>query len=155
MSTVKGLMLAIEAAQRAREHATADLLRVMQATRSAQSQMDQLEHYALETEAKWGTASLRVSSAELMRHHYQFLNRLQHAIGLQRLTLGQLADQTVAAQSALLQIDLRLASLQKIDARQRAAQAAAANRQEQRQMDELASLQFSKHSKYSIAGDLP
>ena len=74
-------MLAIEGAMRARELAAKDLTRIQLHVVSAQGQLDQLEHYAADTEARWGNLSRTQTTAELMRHHYQFLDRLHHAIG--------------------------------------------------------------------------
>mgnify|MGYP006328044439 FL=1 len=152
MSTIKSVMLAIEGAMRARELAAKDLTRIQLHVVSAQGQLDQLEHYAADTEARWGNSSRTQTTAELMRHHYQFLDRLHHAIGLQRGVMQNLADQAGEAKNALIQLELRLASLKKIETRQRHLQTAQEDRREQRQMDELAAVQHTKLARYRPAG---
>lgn len=101
MSTIKSVMLAIEGAMRARELAAKDLTRIQLHVVSAQGQLDQLEHYAADTEARWGNSSRTQTTAELMRHHYQFLDRLHHAIGLQRGVMQNLADQAGEAKKRI------------------------------------------------------
>jgi flagellar protein FliJ len=155
MSTMKSVMLAIDGAIRARDQAASNLAKSQLATASAQSQLDQLEHYASDTECRWSDSSARHTTAELMRHHYQFLDRLHHAIGLQREVIRSLTLQVDDARNILLQLELRLAGLKKLEAKQRSTQNALSARREQVQMDEFAALQHTKVAVHRQTGGRP
>ena len=84
------------------------------------------------------------STPELMRHHYQFMDRLHHAIGLQRAVLAKAALQVEAANQVLLQAEFRLAALKQVLATKKAEVSARKAKREQKQMDEFAALQFAR-----------
>ena len=84
MSAIKSFLLAIEMATRKRDQANQDVMHVQSGHLFAQNQLTQLETYAAETESRWTAAAQISTSPELMRHHYQFMGRLHHAIGLQQ-----------------------------------------------------------------------
>lgn len=155
MSTIKSVMLAIDGAIRARDQAASNLAKSQLASASAQCQLDQLEHYASDTECRWSDSSARHTTAELMRHHYQFLDRLHHAIGLQRDVISGLKLQVDDARAILLQSELRLAGLKKIETKQRGTQNALNARREQIQMDEFAALQHTKLAVQRQTGGRP
>ena len=91
-------------------------------------------------------------TTELMRHHYQFLDRLYHAIALQRSVLESLVSQINKARNGLLQIEFRLAGLKKIGTKQRLALNAQDAFREQRQTDELAARQHARQVKQRQVG---
>ncbi|HRM94723.1 MAG TPA: flagellar export protein FliJ, partial [Alicycliphilus sp.] len=76
---------------------------------------------------------------EVMRHHYQFMGRLDHAIGLQTQAVSGQDQRVHQAGQVLLQAELRLASLRKVLERRRADLLREQQRREQKQTDELAS----------------
>lgn len=144
MSGIKGVLLAIDLATRKRDQASQDLLQVRQTHLVAQDQMAQLETYAGETASRWASASQISTTPELMRHHYQFLGRLQHAIDLQRTVLAASTDKVELAKRVVLDAEFRLISLKQVLKKKQADLAVLQVRREQKQMDEFAALSGSQ-----------
>lgn len=141
MTVLKSLLLAIDLATSKRDQALAQLQKTMQAQAFAQDQMQQLQQYAQETEQRWLQNAQRSTTPELLHHHYQFMNRLNQAIGLQDGVLAGLAQRVEAARKVVLETEFRLASLRQVLAERQATQAKRLQRREQKQMDEFAALQ--------------
>lgn len=146
MSELKSLTLAIELATRKRDEADQALMQARRAVQQAQGQLDQLQGYAAETESRWATANARTVSAGLMQHQQHFMQRLRYAIGLQEGVMGDLQRQAEAARQRRVQEELRLAALQQLLKKRLALQARAEARREQKQMDELAVLQYARRA---------
>lgn len=144
MSAVKSLALAIEVAARKRDLAEQGVMQARRALQQAQGQLDQLESYAADTEARWATANASTVSAELMQHQQHFMLRLRHAIGLQGGVMVDLQRQAEAARQKRVQEEVRLAALEQLLKRKLAARAGAAARLEQKQMDEMAVLAYAR-----------
>lgn len=138
MSALKSVMLAIELATQKRDLASKQLGQVQRSWQFAQSQLEQLESYAMDSEAKWTVTAQVSATPELMRHHYQFMERLRHAIGLQGGVIGDIQLQVEMARKQLLETEFRLAGLKQVLSRKQAALQVVQNRREQRQMDEFA-----------------
>jgi flagellar FliJ protein len=152
MSAVKSVQLATDIAARQRDEAGLELARTQRTQQFAQQQLDQLESYAAETLARW-TASAQVSATpELLRHHYQFMERLHHAIGLQHGVLMKESGEVEMANRVLLQAEFRLAALKQVLARKKAEVMVLQMRREQKQMDEFAALQFARVLRDSTVG---
>ncbi|MDY0106685.1 MAG: flagellar export protein FliJ [Giesbergeria sp.] len=146
MSVSNALSVAVEMALRQRDDARRALQDARSASQAAQAQLDQLEGYALETQNRWGMRPNAAVQPEVMYHHYQFMDRLGHAVGLQTDVVGSHADRVGAAERFLLQAELRLASLKKlVEKRQRDA-LQAQMRRDQKQTDERAALQYRQSS---------
>jgi len=142
MSVSNALSVAVEMALRQRDDARRSLQDARSASQAAQAQLDQLEGYALETQNRWGMRPNAAVQPEVMYHHYQFMDRLGHAVGLQVSVVGSHVERVSAAERSLLQAELRLASLKKLlDKRQRDA-LQAQMRRDQKQTDERAALQY-------------
>ncbi len=142
MSSLNALKVAVEVATRQRDaarQALQDTLRIQQAGRA---QLDQLSGYAQETQHRWGLRADTTVQPEVMYHHYQFMDRLEHAIGLQTGVVGDQAQRVELARRALLDSELRLASLQKVVERKQHELAVAQMRREQKQTDERAALRL-------------
>ena len=142
MSSLNALMVAIEMAVRKRDEARNALLERQRAHAAAKSQMEQLENYALEMQQRWGASEGAAMKPEVMFHHRQFMDRLQHAIDLQTRVMNDQNIRLEAAQKALMAAALRLSSLNKVVETRRRAMALAQMRREQKQTDERAALQF-------------
>jgi flagellar FliJ protein len=140
MSALKSFFLAIDMATRKRDHANQCLLHVQSAYLFAQDQMTQLETYATETESRWTAAAQLSTSPELMRHHYQFMGRLHHAIGLQKEALDNESRKVEVAKRLLLDAEFRLVSLKQVLKKKQADLAILQTRREQKQMDEFAAM---------------
>lgn len=148
MSAVKSLLLAIDVATRNRDQAGQGLMHVQNAYLFAQDQMTQLAVYAAETESRWMAATQISTTPELMGHHYQFMGRLHHAIGMQKDILENASRKVDVAKRLVLEAEFRLVSLNRILKRKQTDMALVQARREQKQMDEFAAMQ----SRQSMGG---
>ena len=154
MSALKSFLLAIDMATRKRDQANQGLMLAQQAYFFAQDQMMQLETYAAETESKWTTAAQISTSPEMMRHHYQFMGRLHHAIGLQKGALENESRKVDAAKRVVLEAEFRLVSLTQVLKKKQADLNLLQSRREQKQMDEFASLRSRQSTgEYSVENE--
>jgi flagellar protein FliJ len=141
MPKFRSLRLAIDLAISNRDQALAVLQTQRHNHAFAQSQMDQLQQYATETEQRWTVGAQKSTTPELLHHHYQFMARLQQAVVLQQGALATSASKVQAAEQHLLQAEFRIASLKLVLAKRQGELATTQQRQEQKQMDEFASMQ--------------
>jgi flagellar FliJ protein len=142
MSSLNALMIAIEMAVRKRDEARQALRERQRACDAAKSQMEQLDNYASEMQQRWGASEGAAMKPEVMFHHRQFMERLQHAIDLQTKVVADQAIRLEASQKGLMAAELRLSSLNKVVETRRRDIALAQMRREQKQTDERAALQF-------------
>lgn len=146
MSSLNALSVAIEAAERKRDAARTAMQERQRAQQAAHAQMDQLQGYVLEMQGRWGAQEGLAVQPEVMHHQYQFMERLQHAIGLQT---RMVADQNIrleAARQALLATELRVTSLQKVVQVRKRDMALVQMRREQKDTDERAAMAFFRRS---------
>ena len=156
MSALNSLRLAIEVATRARDQADQAWLQARRSVTQAQSQLDQLESYAADTESRWATAAAVTVSAELMSHHQHFMIRLRQAIGMQGGVILDLERQAEGARQHRVQQEIRLKALQQLMEKKHAVWLQRQARMEQKQMDELAVLGYARgagSASRSITGD--
>jgi len=140
MSELNGILLAIELATRKRDELAKGVVKVQRSLGFAQDQLAQLVGYAGDTDARWEGSAARAVTTELMRHHYQFMGRLQQAIAMQGAAITQINEQLEQARQTLLQAEFRLVGLsQVLKSRQLVLQRGRA-RSEQKQTDEFAAL---------------
>ncbi|MHA7599153.1 flagellar export protein FliJ [Alicycliphilus sp. T452] len=144
MSSLKAFQVAAELAERQRDAARQALRDVQDARQAAQAQLDQLTGYAGETLGRWGMKAGAAVQPEVMRHHYQFMGRLDDAIAQQTGTVATQDARVEQARQALLAAELRLASLRKVLERRRAEMALLQQRREQKQTDERAALRAAR-----------
>ena len=111
MHKFNSLQLAIDLAATKRDQALADLQKLRKAHAFANSQMAQLEQYAVETEQRWTRNAQISTTPELLHHHYQFMARLQQAISMQTTVIAGSSRTVQLAEQRMLQAELRLASL--------------------------------------------
>lgn len=153
MSAVKSILLAIDLATRKRDQAGQGLMHVQRSQTFAQDQMTQLAVYAAETQSKWTVSAQTSTTPELMRHHYQFMNRLDHAIGLQREVLANMSRKVEDAKRLHLEAELRLVSLKQALKKKQADIVVLHTRREQKQMDEFAALRSSQLTSDYFSGE--
>ena len=153
MSALKSFNLAIEMATRKRDLANQGLVQAQRSHLFAQDQMNQLQTYSAETESRW-TASAQIStSTEMMRHHYQFMGRLNHAIGLQNGVLANEVRKVEFAKQVVLEAEFRLLSLSHVLKKKQADISLLQSRREQKQMDEFAAMRSSQSTGESFGGE--
>ena len=141
MSILNSLSLAIDLATRKRDQAMTLLQQFQRMHDASLDQMAQLEGYAAETELKWTAVAQVGSTPELMGHHYQFMDRLHHAISLQKEVVSGAVQKVEASRRLTMESELRLASLRLALKKKQASIALLNDRHEQKQMDEFAALQ--------------
>ncbi len=155
MSGLDSIRLAVELATRQRDQARQDLAQAQQVLQFAQDQFNQLEGYAEETQGRWVTQSAGQSTPELMRHYYQFMDKLYQAIAMQSQVLHDANQRVQAREKALLEAEFKLASRETVrDGLQKAANQRR-DRREQKQLDELAALQHRKSHPHPDQGERP
>lgn len=142
MSSLTSLHVAVEVATRKRDDARRALQATLAAQHAAHAQLEQLQDYARETEARWGMRADAEMKPEVMYHHYHFMDRLGHAAGLQTNVVGDHESRVAGARRALLEAELRLASLCKVVEKRRADLELKDIRRDQKQTDERAALQY-------------
>lgn len=139
MSALKSLMLAIDLGTRQRDQLAMVLAQAQRNHAFAQDQMGQLKSYAAETEARWTAAAQGGVGPELMRHHLQFMGRLEHAMTLQTSALEASEQKVGFAKQKVLAAEFRLTSLKQVLTQKQAEVSRQVQRQEQKEMDEFAS----------------
>ncbi len=154
MSSQNGLNAAIGVATRQRDEAVQALALARQSWVAMQLQLDQLQTYAQDTDARWSPTAGRVSTPEFMRHHYQFMQRLDHAIRMQVGVVDVHARQVEERAATLRDAEARLDSLQQIVKSRAREQQVVERRREQKQVDEIAALQYRRNARGQLAGGL-
>jgi flagellar FliJ protein len=153
MSAIKSFLLAIEMATRKRDQASQGLMQAQNSSLFAQDQMNQLQTYAAETETRWTAAAQNSTSTEMLRHHYQFMGRLQQAMDMQKQSLENESRKVALAKKGVLDAEFRLVSLKQVLEKKQADLAVLQARREQKQMDEFASMRRPQFSDDYSSGD--
>ena len=153
MSLLTTLLLAIDVARRKRDLASQALAQAQQREMAAQQQMAQLTSYADETEVRWVSQAQICAVPELMRHHYQFMGRLNQAIEMQQGVMMEQARWVGVARKTLLDAELRLATLCQVHRNKQAEAERLQMRREQRQMDEMAAMRFGRFAGPAFSGE--
>jgi flagellar FliJ protein len=144
MSGLKSIDLAIEVALKKRDLAGKHMVDAQRNLQFEHNQLDQLESYAADSEARWSASAQVSMTPELLRHHYQFMDRLRQAIVLQQTTITDVQLQLEVLRKLLITAEMRLSSLQKLRARKQSEHSAVLARREQKQTDEFAAMQFAR-----------
>lgn len=131
------LQTAVELATRERDQAAQLLAQARQNWLAGQMQLDQLENYAQETGTRWQQRTAPCDPA-LLRHHYQFMERLTHAIRLQTSVVTEQGLAVERGAQMLLARERRLESLRQLIVQREQAALHAARRREQRASDDQA-----------------
>jgi flagellar FliJ protein len=153
MSALRSVLLAIEHATIHRDGLAQAVIRVERNLQFARQQLGQLEGYAADTDARWIGSAAREISAQIIRHQYQFMDRLQQAIVMQTGVIAGVVRQLGQAQAELLQAEFRLSGLNQILAARKAVISRVEQRREQRQMDEFAAMQHSRNRAMPMSGE--
>ena len=153
MKPLHAVQLAVELAQRRRDDAARVLSGALLQQKAAFEQLDQLEAYARETQAKWTDRAQVSASPALMYHHYQFMGKLDQAVLFQTNVIHNHENQVGRLRQALVDADQRLMSFKHVLEARKAVIAQVQNRQEQRQMDELASRMCTQPRRHHGAED--
>jgi flagellar FliJ protein len=140
MPKFRALELAIEQSTQQRDAQARKHAQAQKTLQFAQGQLQQLQSYSNDTDARWIGGHAVNLSVELIRHHYQFMDRLQHAATQQMGVVANLERQLVTAHQALLQAEYRLAAFKLVLKGRRLEQQVVQQRREQRATDEFAAM---------------
>lgn len=153
MSKLRSIRLAIELATRQRDELAKNHAHALRNVDFARSQLAQLTAYASDIDSRWVNGATSALSAEMVRHHYQFMDRLQQAIGMQNGVIGNMVSQADTAHKALLQAEFRLSGLGQVLKAREATLDAVHRRREQHETDEFASQRFLRARAEQVHGD--
>lgn len=153
MSALKSVLLAIEHATLHRDAMAKAVASVQRNIDFAHAQMTQLQGYAADTDSRWTGAASRGVSVELMRHQYQFMERLQQAINMQSGVLTQSTGQLEQAKAKLLQAEVRLLGLNQILKSRQTDIFRTQRQRQQRQTDEFAAIQYTRNRASPMSGE--
>jgi flagellar FliJ protein len=139
MSTaIQTLNKVVELAQKRRDDALGQMARLQREMAQAQGQMQQLQTYADEAQTRWNQRSSLGVDAQVLHHQRQFMQKIDHAVAFQRGVLGQRQAQIDQAQQQVHVAERDLAGLRKYTSIKVQALLHSAQRQEQKQTDEMA-----------------
>ncbi|MCF8155785.1 MAG: flagellar export protein FliJ [Rhodoferax sp.] len=153
MSQLRSVLLAIEHATIHRDELAQVVARVERNLQFAHQQLGQLEGYAADTDARWISSAAREISAQIIRHQYQFMDRLQQAIVMQTGVISGVVQQLEQAKRNLLQAEFRLSGLNQILKTRKAALLRVQQVREQRQTDEFAAMQHARNRATPMSGE--
>jgi flagellar FliJ protein len=146
MSKFHAIELAIALAIRQRDALALKHAQTIRNLNFGKSQLVQLTGYAADTDARWSAGGTAVAlSAELIRHHYQFMERLQSAVQMQTGVLANLEAQVAAAHKVLLTAEYKLAGLENVLKSRKLQHAGVLARREQLTTDEFAALRHARN----------
>jgi flagellar FliJ protein len=149
MTAIQTLNKVVEIAEKRRDEARASLAQQQRELQIAQDQMQQLQTYAQEAQARWATRSSTsgVDATQLF-HHRQFMQKIDHALDFQRGVLSNREALIERCQSQLMVAERDVAGLRKYTERKLQVVQQKAQRQEQKATDEMA---LSIHLRQSLA----
>ena len=153
MSALKAVLLAIEHATLKRDAEAKAVGLVERNLGFARLQMEQLESYSADTDKRWSGAATQGVSVELLRHQYQFMDRLQQAIAMQTGVLTQSTGQLAQAKAKLLKAEVRLLGLNQILKSRQTALLNTQKHRQQRHTDEFAAMQHARSSARPMSGE--
>ncbi len=153
MSALKGVLLAIELATLQRDELTKAVVRMERNLGFARGQMAQLQGYAADTDARWTGSASRGISLELVRHQYQFMDRLQQAIAMQSGVIANAERQVELAKANVLRAEFRLSGLNQILKTRQTALLCTKKRRDQRHTDEFAAMQHARNRALPMSGE--
>jgi flagellar protein FliJ len=138
MTSTATLHLLKEVAERERDRARAEYQGALEHARRAQGQLSQLSDYRVDYAQRWTRHFQQGSTAHMLHVVQDFGRKLDGVIVQQQHTVAHQDAMVEHARQALVQRELRVATIQKLLERQRLEQSRQQSRREQREMDEFA-----------------
>lgn len=148
MTAMQTLNKVVELAGKRRDEALSHLAQLQREMQTAQAQMGQLQAYANEAQQRWDVRGNTGIDAQMLHHQRQFMAKLDHAMDFQRGVIAQRQGQIDQAQQQVMVAERDLAGLRKYTDRKLHVLLQTAQRQEQKQTDEMA---LSIHLRQSLA----
>jgi flagellar FliJ protein len=138
MNPMQPLLALLSQTERERDEALAAHQRAIASHEAAQAQAEQLLTYRREYEQRWGEQFSRQGSIELVRCYQSFTSRLSQAVDHQQRVAQQASRQVEVAREALLEQEMRVASVRKLIERRAQEARLDADRRDQKITDEFA-----------------
>ncbi len=139
MNDLQPLIALLAQTESERDTALAHHQRIQSAHQAAQAQAAQLVDYRRDYEQRWGERFASAGHIELVTSYHGFMNRLTQAVDHQARVAEQASAQLDRAGAALVEQELRVASVRKLIERRVQELQRRGERREQNQLDELAS----------------
>ena len=147
MTAIRSFDIAIELATKRRDEAVRKLAGVQRAQAHAEAQLKQLTDYVAETDARIVHQVDRPVSMEVLRHHYQFMGRLQDAIRMQTDAVRGAQRHVEGVRAELAKAETAVMGLVKVRDARLAEMRLTQGRREQAASDELATQLHIRHAK--------
>jgi flagellar FliJ protein len=154
MPKFRALELAIEQATQQRDAKARKYAQALRTLQYARGQLSQLENYSNDTDARWIGGHAIDLSVELVKHHYQFMDRLQNAVSLQHGVITNMEQQLAVSHQNLLQAEYRLAGFKQVLKSRRLALNVVQQRREQRITDEFAAMRHARGGAMQTTEDM-
>jgi flagellar protein FliJ len=132
------LLPVIDMAQTAEQEAAAKLRQYQAALQQAQQQLQNLEHYRDDYQQQWIDKGQAGVSGQWLMNYQRFLSQLEVAIEQQQKSLAWHENNVRSSQTVWQQAYARLEGLRKLVQRYREEAQKAADKQEQKLLDEMA-----------------
>lgn len=139
MSTNSSLMLVLQAAEKARDEAVAELEGGKRAYESARQQAQSLVDWRREYQQRWQSQFRQVGGMEIMRCYQDFMQRLAEAVSDQDTRVEQARLYMERCRAELIERERKVAAVAQLMDRRLAELQLKQNRQEQKATDEMAS----------------
>ena len=138
LESLTTLNLLLDRATQERDRLAGELRRGEDVALRARRQGEQLSTYRGEYLQRWGQQFGRGGAIEIVHCYQSFMQRLDEALAQQQRHIDAAERGVTAVRQALLQAELRVASVKKLIERRQAEQARQQERRDQRQTDETA-----------------
>ena len=137
-ASLDALNLLLDRATQERDRLAGELRRGEEVVLRARRQGEQLDGYRGEYTQRWSAQFGRGGAIEIVHCYQSFMQRLDEALAQQQRHIDAAERGVTAVRQALLQAELRVASVKKLIERRQAEQARQQERRDQRQTDETA-----------------
>ncbi len=145
----RALQTLLEHAERERDEALACLMQTEESSRRLRQQLEQLQAYRADYEARSPGSGGQAAPIELLRCHQGFVLRLDQALAQQSGQLQTAEHQLQLQRQRLLERETRVAAVRKLVERRLHEQQRSLARQEQKRSDEAAAQRRWHHSAHS------
>ena len=134
----QSLQTLLSHAEHERDEALAALLQAEEAGRRLHQQWQQLQDYHADYAARAPTLGGRAAPIDTLRSHHAFMQRLDQALAQQQGVLQAAELRLMLQRQALLALEIRVASVRKLQERRLHETQRGAHRLEQRRSDDFA-----------------
>ena len=128
----------LERERKRRDEQMAQVRAAVANVQAQQQQADGLGGYRVEYCQKWSAQFQQAATIEILRSYHGFLSRLDQAIAQQQSVVEHAQRMVEAHRQRLVEREIRVATVERLIQRREATLARAADRRDQKNLDELA-----------------